>query len=129
MLDRTYRTFSCDPKFFYNIYVTISKSYGSRFFSRSLEWQVCYKTVYLLYFAYSQFFPGKAYEEYFTEFQTKPQHWSLMDFDLWASKGAHQAFYKFLNTVLKENTSTEDAIKHARRLLATKKVSVRFLSS
>jgi len=60
-----------------------------------------------------------------------------MDFDIWAStnitnsqlKSAHQAFYKFLNTVIKENTSTEDAIKHAQRLVATKKVSVRFLSS
>ncbi|CAG8700907.1 3467_t:CDS:2, partial [Funneliformis mosseae] len=57
-----------------------------------------------------------------------PNHWSLVDFDLWAisnvagvqQKIAHQAFYKYLNRVLDES-STQEHIMYARRLLNNKK--------
>ncbi|CAG8617178.1 5779_t:CDS:1, partial [Paraglomus brasilianum] len=50
----------------------------------------------------------KAHEKYFTDFQS--YGFCFANVTNSQIKGAHQAFYKFLNAVLKENTSTEDAI-------------------
>ncbi|RUS16812.1 hypothetical protein BC937DRAFT_90767, partial [Endogone sp. FLAS-F59071] len=63
-------------------------------------------------------------------FPTESRDWSLADFDLWAStniansqvKAAHLAFYRHLNDILLLDTTTEDEVKNARRLINSKKV-------
>ncbi|CAG8736398.1 1690_t:CDS:2, partial [Funneliformis caledonium] len=77
----------------------------------------------------------KRYNEYFDSFNTDPNHWSLVDFDLWAisnvagvqQKIAHQAFYKYLNRILLNGSSTQEHIIYARRLLNNKKIDSHIL--
>lgn len=90
-----------------------------------------YSPLFLCTFTIFLYFSGEIYKKYFTDFQPNPENWSLADFDLWAStnivnpqvKNAHQTFYKYLNTVLLLDASTESEIKNARRLVNAKKVN------